>query len=76
MSLKILLSGVIMLSLHPFHALGEAGNFGDEGRVLILYHGKRDLSIYQLRTLISDIPNSAPPLPLRVSLFSRKYSSI
>ncbi len=47
MSLKILLSGVIILSLHPFHALGEAGNFGDEGWVLILYHGKRKLSIYR-----------------------------
>ena len=47
MSLKILLSGVIILSLHPFHALGEAGNFGDEGWVLILYHGKRNLSIYR-----------------------------
>ena len=76
MSLKILLSGVIMLSLHPFHALGGAGKFGDEGWVLILYHGKEKLSIYQFSTLISERPSSAPPLPLRVSLFIRKYSSM
>lgn len=76
MSLKILLSGVIMLSLRPFRTLGGAGKFGDDDWVLILYYGKRDLSTYQFRTLISERPSSAPPSPLRVSLFSRKYSSM
>ena len=46
MSLKILLSGVIMLSLHPFCTLGGAGKFGDVGWVLILCDGKKTLSIY------------------------------
>ena len=36
MSLKILLSGVIMLSLHPFHALGEAVTL--ETKVGYLYY--------------------------------------